>query len=137
MIIRRVMAMALIGSVTAPAHAVEFWHSNTVWAGQGVCSATFTFDSGLVGIRNLDVAVALVDGSGKDVVNDTLTVATFGGSGVDRYADAFIEGADVCDDTLSLVVKSASAIVDGKATDLVATRAISARDFKPFRIRVP
>lgn len=31
----------------APTHAIEIWHSNTVWANQGMCSATFTLDSGM------------------------------------------------------------------------------------------
>lgn len=131
------MAIAMAGAAAGPAHAIEFWHSNTVWGGQGMCSATFTFDSGLVEIAGLTVEMALVDASGTEVLADTLTVAEFGGSGVDRYADATIDGAEVCDDGLTLQVKSASAALDGKPTDLLAAKSLTAREFKPFPIRLP
>ncbi len=134
---RRIVAFALIGCAASTAHGVEFWHSNTVWGGQGMCSATFTFNSGFVEIDDLAIVVALVDGAGNEVVADTLNVAPFGGSGVDRYASASLDGAGLCDDALTVVVKSASANVDGKPTDLIATQALSARVFKPFAIRIP
>jgi hypothetical protein len=137
MAIRGLLAMALAGTAAGTAHAIEFWHSNTVWGGQGMCSATFTFDSGLVEIASLNIEVALVDASGTEVLADTLTVAEFGGSGVDRYADAMIDGAEVCHDGLTLQVKSASAALDGKPTDLLAARSLTAREFKPFTIRLP
>ena len=120
----------------APAYAVDFWHSSTVWAGQGQCSAVFSFDSGMEEIKNLQVTVAAVNKAGKKVASGVLEIQQFGQSSADRYADAFLEGEEICADDLTIVVNKATAIVDGKRTDLLKSKALSARDFKPFRIRV-
>ena len=65
-----------------------------------------------------------------------LEVQNFGQSSADRYADAFFEGEEICADDLTIVVNKATAVVNGQRTDLLKTKAISARDFKPFKIRV-
>lgn len=122
--------------LAAPAYAVDFWHSSTVWAGQGQCSAVFSFDSGMKEIKNLQVTVAAVNKGGKKVASGVLEIQQFGQSSADRYADAFLEGEEICADDLTIVVNKATAIVDGKRTDLLKSKALSARDFKPFRIRV-
>lgn len=121
---------------SAPAHAVEFWHSSTVWAGQGQCSAVFSFDSGMEEIRNLQVSVSALDKAGKKVTSGTLEIQQFGQSSADRYADAFLEGEAICADDLTIVVTKASAMIGGKRTDLLKTRTLTARDFKPFKLRL-
>jgi len=122
--------------LTAPAHAVDFWHSSTVWVNQGQCSAMFSFDSGMEDIKNLQVSVAAVNKAGKKVASGVLEIPQFGQSSAARYADAFLEGEEICADDLTIVVNKATAIVDGKRTDLLKSKALSARDFKPFKIRV-
>jgi hypothetical protein len=133
---RCAFALAITFCLTIPAHAVDFWHSSTVFAGQGQCSATFSFDSGLDDIKNLQVAVSAVNKAGKKVASGVLEVQQFGQSSADRYADAFLEGEEICADDLTIVVNKATAEVNGKRMDLLETKAISARDFKPFKIRV-
>lgn len=122
--------------LTAPAYAITFWHSNTVWAGQGQCSAVFSFDSGMEEIKNLQVSISAVNKAGKKVSSGVLEVKEFGQSSADRYSDAILEGEEVCDDNLTIVVNKATAIVDGKRTDLLKSKSISAQDFKPFKIRM-
>lgn len=135
---KRFSSGLLIGMtcLTAPAYAVDFWHSSTVWAGQGQCSAVFSFDSGMEEIKNLQVSLAAVNKAGKKVASGVLEIPQFGQSSADRYADAFLEGEEICADDLTIVVSKATAIVDGKRTDLLKSKALSARDFKPFKIRV-
>lgn len=87
-------------------------------------------------IKNLQVTVAAVNKGGKKVASGVLEIQQFGQSSADRYADAFLEGEEICADDLTIVVNKATAIVDGKRTDLLKSKALSARDFKPFRIRV-
>lgn len=122
--------------LTAPAYAVDFWHSSTVWAGQGQCSAVFSFDSVMDEIANLQVSVTAVNKTGKKVASGVLEIPQFGQSSSDRYADAFLEGEEICADDLTIVVNKATAIVGGKRTDLLKSKTISARNFKPFKIRV-
>lgn len=122
--------------ITAPVHAVEFWHSSTVWAGQGQCSAMFTFDSGMEEVRNLHVSVTVANKIGKKVSTGVLEIPQFGQSSANRYADAFLEGEEICADDLTNVVTEATAIVRGKRTDLLKSKALSARDFRPFKVRV-
>jgi hypothetical protein len=122
--------------LTAPSHAVEFWHSNTLWAGQGQCSAVLSFDSGMEKIENLQASVTAINKAGKKVASGVLEIPQFGESHADRYANAFLEGEEICADDLTIVVNKATAIVDGKQTDLLKSKTLSARDFKPFKIRM-
>lgn len=122
--------------LAAPAYAVDFWHSSTVWAGQGQCSAVFSFDSETEEITDLQVTVAVVNKAGEKVSSGVLEIQQFGQSSADRYADAFLEGEEICADDLTIVVNKATAIVDGKHIDLLKSEALSSRDFKPFKIRV-
>lgn len=131
------LALIFIASCLAvPVHAVDFWHSSTVWAGQGQCSAAFSFDSGMEEIRNLQVSVAAINKAGKKVASGVLEVQQFGQSSADRYATAFLEGEEVCADDLTIVVNKATAVINGKRIDILKSKALSARDFKPFKIRV-
>lgn len=123
--------------LAAPAHAVDLWHSNTAWAGQGQCSAVFTFDSGLEDIKKLQVSVSATNRSGKRVASGVLEVPQFGQSSATRYAEAYLEGEDLCEDDLTITVTKASAMIDGKRTDLVKSRILVARDFNPYKIKIP
>jgi len=77
-----------------------------------------------------------IDKAGQKVASGVLEIEKFGQSSAARYADAFLEGEETCADDLTVIVEKATAVVDGKRTDLLKTGALSARDFKPFRIRV-
>ncbi|MEI6514311.1 MAG: IrmA family protein [bacterium] len=122
--------------VSLPANAIEFWHSNTTWAGQGQCSAAFSFDAGEEDVKSLQVAVTAVAKGGKKVVSGVLEIKEFGQSDATRYANAFLEGEALCDSGLIIVVNKATAVIDGKRVDLLKTKSLSARDFKPFRISI-
>lgn len=133
---RLLVALVVILLVASPVYAIEFWHSNTVWVGQGQCSAIFSFDSGMEEIKNLQVSVSVVDKMGKKIASGFLEIEQFGESSANRYADAFLEGEEMCGDDLIIIVGKATAVVEGKRTDLLKSKALSARDFKPFKIRV-
>ena len=128
--------LVILSGLAAQAHAVDFWHSNTVWAGQGQCSAVFSFDSGMEEIQNLQVSVTVLNKASKRVASGVLEIPRFGQSAADRYADAFLENEELCSDDLVIVVNKATAAVDGKRTDLLKSKALVIRDFKPFRIRL-
>jgi hypothetical protein len=128
--------LVVVALMARPASAIDFWHSNTVWTGQGGCSAVFTFDSGGEEIANLQVSVLAIDGSDKQVLSNVLRINSFGQSSADRYADAFLEGEAVCSDGLTIVVNKATAVVEGKQVDLLKKKMLSFRDFKPFKIRI-
>jgi len=125
-----------VACLASPAYAIDFWHSSTVWAGQGQCSATFSFDSGLEPIEALEILVTVIDKSGKKVESGELAIQEFGQSSADRYADAHMESAAICADDLTIVVNKATALIDGKQTDLLKSKKLSTRDFKPFKIRI-
>lgn len=117
------------------AQAVEFWHSSTIWAGQGQCSAVFSFDSGLQEITDLRVAVKAVSPEGDIVLEGELAIDQFGQSSAERYADAFLEGEAVCAENLTIEVEEATARLDGRQIDLIATQSLTPRDFRPLPIR--
>lgn len=127
-------AVALCASV--PAQAVELWHSDTVWAGQGMCAATFTFDSGGETVVNLRVALSAIDKAGNNIDSFILSIPEFGSSSADRYATELWESDVACDDEVKLVVTSATAVVNDERKDLLKSQGIAVRAFKPFTIRM-
>lgn len=127
---------ALTLSASMQAQAVEFWHSDTVWAGQGMCAATFTFDSGGEPVSNLRIALSAVDKDGNNIDTFMLEIHEFGASNADRYATEVWESDMACDDDLKLVVMSASAVISDERQDLLKTQGLSVRHFLPFSIRL-
>lgn len=122
-------------SFASPTHAaIEFWHSDTVWANQGMCSATFTFDSFSEEVNNLQVWVSTIY-KGKKEKLGVLEVEPFGTSSADRYSYATLTSEAMCGD-LTLIVDKATAVENGKRVDLLKAKAISTKDFKPFKIRI-
>ena len=95
-----------------------------------------SFDSGMEEIKNLQVTVSAVNKSGKKVASGILEIQEFGGSTADRYSQAFLEGEELCADDLTIVVSKATAIINGKQVDLLKTKMLSARNFKPFKIHL-
>ncbi len=122
---------------TQATHAIEVWHTETVWAGMGQCSAHFSFDGGGLddALHDLRVEATLTDESGAARGEIELHVDEIGGSSVARYASDIVEGEELCG-YLILTVTSATAQADGKTVDLLATRQLRAREFRPNSIRI-
>lgn len=131
-------AALAIGSVmSGQAQAIEMWHSNTVWANQGMCAASFTFDSGLDEVRQLQVHIQALDKKTHRVVaQEVMEVEDFGRSNADRYATGYWYGEMACDDDLRLVVTRAYAVVDGERMDLLSRQALDIRPFVPYEITI-
>lgn len=119
-------------------HAIEMWHSNTVWAYEGRCEARFTFDSGGFlddSLNNVRINVDLYKG-GKKVGSDRLEVQEMGRSESERYTEAALVSEVACED-LSIVVTKATANSNNKRVDLLKTKQLAYRPFKPFSIKIP
>ena len=128
------VAVSMVG-FSMSAQAIDFWHSNTVWANQGMCAASFTFDSGMEPVEQLKVSmVALEKGSNKVKGQTVIELEEFGTSGADRYAIGYWESELACDDNLYMVVTEASAYIDDLREDLLATGRLNVREFKPYQI---
>lgn len=87
-------------------------------------------------ITNLQVWVSALNKTGKKVASGVLEIPQLGQSEADRYANAFLEGEEVCGSDLTIVVNKATALIGGQPTDLLKSTALSVRDFKPFTIRL-
>lgn len=130
------LALSLGGLLTLPAHAIDIWNSNTVFANQGQCTATLTLDSGLDEYRQLRMQVAVLDKAGRRVAVQTLDIPTIGQSMAERYAEGYISGEELCGEALQLQITSATAVVNGKRIDLLRTGQLTPRAFRPMLIRV-
>jgi hypothetical protein len=129
-------ALALV--CVHPLHAIDMWHSDTIWAYNGQCEATFTFDSGGFldyPLNNVRINVDLYKG-GKKVGSDRLEVKEMGRSESERYTEAELVSELACED-LSIVVTKATAISNNKRVDLLKTKQLAYRPFKPFSIKIP
>lgn len=135
---KKIFIMAVLTLVSGQAWAIDFWHSGTVWANQGMCAATFSFDAGPMSetIRQLKATVTIRDKSGKSIGSDNLEIEEFGGSEAARYSSASLVSENICADGLTITVTKASAVIDGKKVDLLKTKQLVVRDFKPFKIKV-
>jgi hypothetical protein len=122
--------------LSAPLHALEVWHSNTVWAGQGQCAAVFSFDSDLQDVSELRLSVSGLNPAGETILSGELEIHQFGQSSADRYAEAYLEGEALCSSDLVIQVEQATALLNGKPTDLLATQALRVLDFKPLKIQL-
>lgn len=121
-------------SFALPAQALSLWHSNTVWAGQGQCAATLTFDSGLDKIEELELLVSAVSAEGESIELGKIQLETFGESSAERYSSALLEHQLLCDEETTLFINQAAAIINGEYIDLIQMRQLEARKFKPFFI---
>lgn len=130
------LVLAILATASVPAAALEVWHSSTVWVNRGMCSAAFTFDAGDGPFKRLRVVMQALDKRDRVVAQDTLEIDSLGESNADRYASAFFEGEALCDLDLSIRILKATALVDGGTIDLIKSRTLSVRDFKPYPIRL-
>lgn len=136
---KKIISIALLSlgfTTSIPTYALEFWHSDTVWANQGMCSANFTFDAGEEPVSNVVVDVKVYNGKGAFLQDDQITLDDAGDSNATRYGTGYLISDIYCDDGLKIVVTKASAVINGKKTDLVKTKKLTVRDFKPFTIQV-
>lgn len=134
---RLLPALALGGLLTLPAHAIEIWHSNTIFAGQGQCVATLTLASGLDEYRNLRLQATVVDKAGRRLMSQTLDIPSIGQSSAERFAEVTLEGEPICRDDIALQITAASAVAGGKRIDLLRSGQLTPSDFRPMRIRLP
>lgn len=130
-------ALVMSTLVSGQAQAIQMWHSDTVWANQGMCAANFTFDSGLDRVQQLKVHIQVLDKKTNRVVSqDVIEVDDFGGSNADRYATGYWHSELACDDDLRLVVTQARAVVDDERVDLLAKHGLEIRPFVPYEVMI-
>ena len=130
-------ALLMGGLMSGQAQAIGMWHSDTVWANQGMCAANFTFDSGLDRVQQLKVHIQVLDKkTNKVVAQDVIEVDEFGGSNADRYATGYWHSDIACDQDLRLLVTQAQAVIDDERVDLLAKRELEIRPFVPYEITI-
>ena len=130
-----VFFLFLVATAFSPLYAIDFWHSNTVFGGQGGCSAEFTFDSFVEEFKNIQVQVTTYDEEGNKVGVGKIEVHKIGDSNAERYATAYLSGPEYCGD-LNIVVNKATAIVKNRKIDLIKNKNIRVRVFRPYKIKI-
>lgn len=125
-----------LSALSAPAAALDIWHSDTIWGGQGICVATFTLDSGGDSISRLSIGITASDRKGESVGAFVLEVPDFGASNAERYATATWESEAACEEDLTLSITAAHAVIDNQRINLLKESRLTTRDFKPFKIQL-
>ncbi len=121
---------------SANSNAINFWHSGTTWAGQGMCAAELTFDSGLEDIRDLHVTIDVLNNDRTHLDTVNINISEFGQYSAIRYKSAYIESEVICEQDLILSVIAAKAMINGKSTDLLGSHQIAASAFQPMAIEL-
>jgi hypothetical protein len=122
--------------------ALDIWHSNTVWAGQGMCAFTFTVDGqdmqaeAPAGVSNLTLEIVPLN-EGLKELGSPVTIRlteTFADSTATRYEQFFIEGD--CD-AETFGISKATGIIGGRERDLLESRQLTPRKFEPKDLILP
>lgn len=139
-ITKTLSAACAMVALSGQAYGLDIWHSNTVWAGQGMCAAVFTLDSGGAfgdRLQDLRIALSAVDTQTNNPVTQLfLEVDELGDGSANRYETVYWESELACEDNLRLIITEADAIVAGQARDLLADGYLSIREFVPYRIDI-
>lgn len=139
-ITKTLSAACAMVALSGQAYGLDIWHSNTVWAGQGMCAAVFTLDSGGAfgdRLQDLRIALSAVDIQTNNPVTQLfLEVDELGDGSANRYETVYWESELACEDNLRLVITEADAIVAGQARDLLADGYLNIREFVPYRIDI-
>lgn len=101
------------------------WHSDTVFANQGMGAANATFDSLMEPVQ------APSKKNNKLVVEDVIEVDDVGSSSADRYATAYWHNEIACDQNLRVEVTGATAVMNGERVDLLAKDRLDVQNFVP------
>jgi len=119
-------------------YRIEMWHSETTWAGQGACSAAFSFDIGAMAdlLEDIQIHIALVDRAGRRIGKGVLKLESLGGANVNRYGSASLESEAACDENATVIVEKATARDGNKRIDLIKSKRLTARNFRPMNIRI-
>lgn len=125
-------------------HAIDIWHSNTLWLNQGICAFTFTLDGQSIlfdapsggGVSDLDLEIMLLDEDLYDLGSSLIIKLTqpLAESDATRYAQFVVEG-DCNAGTFG--ISKAIGMIGGKQRDLLETRQITPRKFEPKDIILP
>lgn len=139
-ITKTLSAACAMVALSGQAYGLDIWHSNTVWAGQGMCAAVFTLDSGGAfgdRLQDLRIALSAVDTQTNNLVTQLfLEVDELGDGSANRYETVYWESELACEDNLRLIITEADAIVAGQARDLLADGYLNIREFVPYRIDI-
>ena len=128
-------------AVPASGQAVEIWHSDSFFGGQGTCVHTFNLDAldsvmaedG--GVADLQLTIALLDKAGNDIdVVEARVEGVIGDSPSNRYGGIAIY--DQCEDNAAFAIKKATGIIGGNVVDLIQSEKISMRHFVSLPIHI-
>ena len=131
-------------ALPSASHAIDLWHSNTLWLNQGMCAFTFTLDGQSIlfdastdgGVRDLTLEIMLLD-EDRDELGSPQTIRLsepFADSEATRYAQFVIEG-DCSAETFGIA--KAAGIIGGKQRDLLEIRQLTPTKFEPKGIILP
>jgi hypothetical protein len=140
--LKKLSYLPLLGTLlcsNSQAAGIEIRHVNTVFANMGQCTAEFFLDAGPPGEEELtDVQITLdLRTGGKKGTSLSLEIPSVGGSTANRYQTASDTGEGLCNDepTTVFILRSATAVVNGKRIDLLKTKSVFIGHFKPTPIK--
>ncbi|MEN9461513.1 MAG: hypothetical protein RIS84_1533 [Pseudomonadota bacterium] len=137
--LKKLSYLPLLGTLLCSnSQALEIRHINTVFANMGQCTAEFFLDGGPPGDELTDVQITLdLRIGGKKEASLSLEVPSVGGSTANRYQSATdtVEGLCNDDPTAVFILRSATAVINGKRTDLLKTKSVFIGHFKPTPIK--
>ena len=131
-----ILVSILLVIFSSSVNAINFWHSSTTRAEQGVCKATFIFDSGLSDVSNVEFSVRADNSDGKTVLLETLHINLNFQNSLLKHSYANIENMKICDDKLKIIVVKAIAKIGNEEVDLISSGMLNSNNLKHFKIEL-
>ena len=135
-------SLATLVACPVAAHAIEIWHTDSFFGGQGMCVHTFRLDAQDImmqsnsGVEGLSLEIAFLDAAGNTISRDQAEIQdVFGTSPPTRYREVPLY--DTCEDVAAFALEKATGIIGGKRVNLLHTGQITMREFVSLPILVP
>ena len=139
-----VLAVCLAVALPTASHAIDLWHSNTLWYNGGMCGFSFTLDGQDIvfdvsaggGLSGLILEIVLLDENLDELgpPQEIRLAEPFADSDATRYAQFVVEG-DCSAEVFG--IGKATGIIGGKTLDLLEARQITPTTFESKSIVLP
>lgn len=130
-------ACAVLSVLAWNAYALDIWHYGTLPITHHRCEATFMLDAGRNTFRDVKIRAIAKDKQSQVLDRFELKPEDMGVDGRNRFASATWISPHACEPEVTILLKSATAMVDGLHTDLLATQQLRLQQMEPLAMRLP
>ena len=132
--LRLMTVLCCLATLSQPALALSIRNTSLEFANHGMCSAAFDIDSDSEEMSDVKIYYEVLNGAAETIDNGMFLIDHFGYSTASRFERVYLEKEALCDETLTLKITKATAVINGKKIDLIKFADFREEKFKPMKI---